>query len=408
MTRNADKAHSLDVSDGSREALLSRRSMLVRGTLGAASLLLPGALAACGSESSSGGSAPSAGSPAAATPSGTLDYIGWEGEDFHTAIGPFLNEHGVKLRPSAMASFDDALGKLQSGAADGTDLLGFSSSAIPRAVAQGQLQPIDPALIPNLENLLPEFAGDPPGSRGPSQVYDGEQRVFVPTIFSANGLVYDSAVVSTPPSSWFDVLEPEFKGKVGLYNDANVQFSAATQALGLRGDEVPKDGVQPVVELISKVLDQTKTVAPSVGDLVSQMISGDVVIAWAGYPGMNFYAAQGGKKTVKTALDLKEGAVTYFDGLAIPKGADNVGTAHAYINALLTPRTNASAANSIAAGPVVRGSAASLTPAVRGLYPTSGVRAFLARSPLQLLPPLESDEFVTQAEWAEKWNELTS
>jgi spermidine/putrescine transport system substrate-binding protein len=404
MTRNADTAHS----PGNPDSLLSRRSVLVRGTLGAASLLLPGALAACGSGSSSGGAAQKAGSAAAAGPSGPLDYIGWEGEDFHTAIGPFLKQYDVSLRANAMASFDDALGKLQSGAADGTDLLGFSSSAIPRAVAQGQLQPIDPALIPNLKNLLPEFAGNPPGSRGPSQVYDGKERVFVPTIFSANGLVYDAAVVRTPPSSWFDVLKPEFKGKVGLYNDANVQFSAATQALGLRGDEVPKDGLQPVVELITKVLDQTKNVAPSIGDLVTQMVSGDVVVAWAGYPGMNFYAAQSGKNTIKTALDLKEGAVTYFDGLAIPKGADNVASAHAYINALLTPRTNAKAANSIAAGPVVRGAARFLSTDVRGLYPTEGVGAFLARSPLQLLPPLESDQYVTQSEWAEKWNALTS
>ena len=68
---------------------------------------------------------------------------------------------------------------------------------------------------------------------------------------------------------------------------------------------------------------------------------------------------------------------------------------------------NAAISEAFAGGVVVEG-AEEFLPPNRRLYPAADLDTILEAAPLQILAPLESDEFVTQGEWIERFTQLTS
>ena len=69
------------------EVGVTRRRMMRYSAGAFAGLALPGVLAACGSDDSGGSTTTAAASGEAPTPSGTIDFFGWEGEDL-TGVAP--------------------------------------------------------------------------------------------------------------------------------------------------------------------------------------------------------------------------------------------------------------------------------------------------------------------------------
>jgi spermidine/putrescine-binding protein len=392
-----------------QDAQFSRRALL--GRAGAATVLLggvPSLLAACGGASEGQGAAAAgpAGVPGA---SGTLNYFGWEGEDFKAATASFREAHKLALKSEAMASLDDGIAKLQGGSGGGIDLLGVSGVAIPRIGAADVLVPIDESKIPNLANLARSFQRNPPGPAQPSQVFDAKgRRLAVPTYFGTQGLTYDTEVLEDAPTSWQDVFKPALKGKIGFYNDPGVQFCSAAWVLGMNPAQVPKAKLPAVTDFINRLLDQVRNISASVGDLTTAMVSGDVAVAFTGYPAIEIFAAASGKTSLRTTFALEEGGWSYMELLGIPKSADNADSAYAYIDNLLDPSVNAAAAESVGGAVVVSGADEHLAAASRRLYPYADLDSFLKTAPLLPFAPLESDQYVTQAEWAEHWTSLTS
>jgi putative spermidine/putrescine transport system substrate-binding protein len=64
----------------------------------------------------------------------------------------------------------------------------------------GLLEKLDESKVPNLKNVLPKLRSD----------------TFVPHIYSAQVLVYNPDTVKEPPTSFGDLLDPKWKGKVGM------------------------------------------------------------------------------------------------------------------------------------------------------------------------------------------------
>lgn len=96
-------------------------------------------------------------------------------------------------------------------------------------------------------------------------------------------------------------------------------------------------------------------IRPSIGyfhssKYISDLANGNICVA-VGYSGdiqqAKSRAAEAGGK-VKVAYDIpKEGAGSFFDMVAIPKDAENVDAAYAFMNYLLKPEVMASITNSV-------------------------------------------------------------
>lgn len=85
----------------------------------------------------------------------------------------------------------------------GVDVIYLSDSFSQLGIEQGLFQEIDPAKIPNLADIY-ELGRAPQGKYGPAYTIG---RV---------GLVYDSAKVNPPITSWADLWRADLKGSVSL------------------------------------------------------------------------------------------------------------------------------------------------------------------------------------------------
>jgi spermidine/putrescine transport system substrate-binding protein len=388
------------------EAPFTRRRALRYGAGAVAGLALPSVLVACGDDDDDGGSQETGGSggPAKAPQaSGTIDFFGWEGEDLKgiAPVEAFLKASGAKVKASYTPTLDDITPKLQGGG--GVDLLAYTSVVTERLQTNDLLQPLDTQKLPNLSKLLPRWQED-----NPQWIDDGE-RVFVPAFFQAFSIIYNSDEVTDPPTNYRGLLEPEFKDRIVTWAEPNAAFGVISDMLDIEQGKVPKDRIDELADTFQQFVQHSKSVAASPGDIVTQLVSGEVVAVFLGTPQFTLFAnGAGGKgKAAKDVVDVEGGNMSFTDGYGIPSGADNADSAYAFINNVLDPEVNAAISEAFAGGVVVEG-AEELLPAERRLYPSDRLEEILEAAPLQVLAPLESDEYVTQGEWIERFTQLTS
>jgi spermidine/putrescine transport system substrate-binding protein len=334
--------------------------------------------------------------------SGTEDFLSWEGYDIPDQLKAWREKNGVEVKATYIANHDEIQAKLLAGGgSQGYDIITYYQGYRPLYTELGILEPLDVEKIPNLVNLLPYFAS------GDKEFWVGADgvRTGIPWTWGSIGITYDSAVVTTEPTSWMQLLEPEWKGKVGLPDDPVGSFTLACHVLGKDPAAVPKADVGEVVDFLKQIIGQSKSIAPSFGDLATQLVSGDVAITWQGWAAMNSFAAAAGKDTVKTVVP-KEGAFSFCDAYALPKGADNADTTYSWMNEALDPKVNADAAVYLVGGVTVTGAPELLDDATRSLYPYEDLDGLLERAPFYNNPPKESDEYVTFDEWQAKWQEI--
>ena len=302
---------------------ISRRSLL-GGSFGAVAL---GALAsACGGSvqgtSGGGGGGKSTGNQ--------LTVFGWANYNDPAVVKTFTTQAGINVSLDVYNSNEEAIAKLS--AAQGTsgyDLYMPTGVYVPEQAKGGLLQELDHDLIPNLGNLEPSVLGQP---------WDPQNKYTVCKDWGSTGFLYDTTVVKRELRTWddfVDAMQRDASGQTAVIDAPNeinglYAWREATRADWTREDEQYLDEVEAFV---------LQEVAPHVK-------------AYDSYPGSTL--AQG-----KYALmqcwngDARLGLTTvddpdryrwvlgapltelWMDNWAIPKGAQHVQAAHAWINWIL-------------------------------------------------------------------------
>jgi len=370
---------------------------------GLATLMLAGApalLAACGGDDEASSTTPEA--PSA---SGNIDFLSWQGYDLPGKAVPsmkaWMEENQVTMKASYIANNDEFVAKFKAGGTKGVELTTYGQGFADYWTDLGILKPLDADKIPNLKNLFPFFASD----EGNYWVNTDGERFGVPLSWGLVALVYDSAVIPSPPTSFDIVFEPKYKGKVIVQDDPLSNFTTAAHYHGLGMSELTTEEFDTLKGFLKDVLAQTKGNAPTVGDAASLLASGEAVLMFSGWFAVAGFAAAAGGKTIKPALPEKGGYV-YVDSYAILPDADNVDTALAFINQTLTPETAAEAAISLTGGTAVADAVPLLTDELRSLYAYDSLDELFKTAPLFTTPPQESDEFVTYQQMLDAWDEL--
>jgi len=183
---------------------------------------------------------------------------------------------------------------------------------------EGYFEPIPAAKVPNLANVYPNLRN--PGDNG------------VRGIVSTIGIGYRKDLVKTPPKSWTDLwTNPEFKGKIGLYqigNTAAMLFLLMTAKIyGGSQDAIDRAFVE-----IKKLLPFTQ--ADWSGTLSTMLTRGDVTVAVIDFP--EIVALK--KKGVPVEMVVPtEGVVAFEQSFNILKNAPNKEDAYKYLNFILQP-----------------------------------------------------------------------
>jgi putative spermidine/putrescine transport system substrate-binding protein len=192
------------------------------------------------------------------------------------------------------------------------------------------LEKIDETKVPNLRHVLPKLRSD----------------TFVPHIYSAQVLVYNPETVKEPPTSFGDLLDPKWKGKIGSIGTLSfwLMMGASLYTSGNPSD------FEKAKEFMLKLNDNGLRLYPQTDALAPPFKSGEIevgivwlarTVMWrkGGFPVMGKFP--------------KEGAILYVSGMVMPKNAPNKETAYKYMNALLEPKAQQGFAENMSYMPTV-------------------------------------------------------
>jgi putative spermidine/putrescine transport system substrate-binding protein len=105
----------------------------------------------------------------------------------------------------------------------------FNIDATTKGTKAGIWESLDPKVITNLNKVLPAY-------RRPQ-----DKGVFFST--SAIGLMYNTKLVNPAPTSWKDLWDPRFKGKVAFWDAPNWSFNGLVATAKLNGGS--EDNIEP-------------------------------------------------------------------------------------------------------------------------------------------------------------------
>jgi putative spermidine/putrescine transport system substrate-binding protein len=183
-----------------------------------------------------------------------------------------------------------------------------------RATEADLAEPLTEANVPNLQHVQPNL-------RSPA---------FVPHIYSAQVIVYNADTVREPPQSFADLLDPKWKGKVGMVSTVApwVLMGASLARTGTTTDfDAAKDFMLKLNANGLRLYPETDSMAPAYksGEIDVGVIWLARTFMWrnTGFP-------------VKGQFP-KEGAILYVSGMVMPKNAPNKEAGFKYMNALLEP-----------------------------------------------------------------------
>jgi spermidine/putrescine transport system substrate-binding protein len=348
---------------GLTQRRVSRRDLFRYAGVGAGAVGLTSFLAACG-VSGTASPTPTGASPSAVdftkiygdgTPAGTLNFANWEdyidvdSKGNSPTLEQFTKEHGIKVNyKTVINSNEDFLAKIipviQNGQDTGYDLIVITNGGpIERMIRLGYLTPLDHQYLPNFDaNADPQVK---------NLIYDPGNKFTAVWQSGFTGIAYNSKVVKEPPSTFTDLFNPAYKGKVGMFGNNQDLPCAALVSIGIDPNEATPDQWQQAADAVTKArddgiirafYDQSYINALENGDtVITQAWSGDIFIAAApadfggdGFPEMKF-------------VFPTEGPLYWHDNMAIPLGAQHPVDAITYMNYVYDPNVAAKMADFI-------------------------------------------------------------
>lgn len=376
---------------------LTRRNFITRTTATVGTLSLGGIAAACGGGGGGSSAASTGGASAgAAKVGGTVVYLGWQGYDDKKAAKPVLSK-GVKLATTYVSNNDEIISKLRGGALGSVDIVTPYFGYIKPMVDAGMLQPIDYTRLTNAGGLLKQF--DKPDWN----TFDGKT-YSVPVVWGDGPFIYDAGALE-PPSSWLDLRDSKYKGKLVTLDDAlsNILIMSLAVNQGLDNPtRITKTQLTDVMRVWGEIKPNLVTIAPSYGDIGDLLSRGDVTACVAGWRFLIEQLAEKHKKL--SAHTPKEGSYAWCDNYCIPKDAPNADAAYAVIDTMVSAAGDAQIGAATGSA-VVNGDAIAKLPASqKKLYPYASIDAYFQQVRLYGLPPLEPEgDLATLKDWQAAW-----
>lgn len=330
-----------------------------------------------------------------------LYIYNWSSYIAPNTIANFEKQTGIKVIYDVFDSNEVLESKLMAGNT-GFDLVVPSDSFLDRQVKVGVFTPLDKSKLPNYqnldENLLKMLAN-----------HDPENQYAIPYMWLTTGIGYNVDQVKkilgedAPIDSWDLVLNPDNLKKLSrcgvAFLDAPTEiFSTVLNYLGLDPNSQNPADYKLATEHLSKLRPSVTYFHSS--KFINDLANGDVCVAigWSGDIMQSIQAAKDANNGVNVQYYIpKEGAIAYFDVFAIPKDADNIDEAYAFLNYLMEPEVIADISNHVYYANAVKNSLPYLDQHIKdnqAIYPSPETMNKLFS--LQVMPP-KIDKLMTRS-----------
>jgi len=300
-------------------------------------------------------------------------------------IAQFEADTGIKVIYDVYDSNEVLEGKLLAGRT-GYDVVVPTSDFLARQIMAGVFQPLQRDKLPNYGNL------DPAVMKTVSEFDPGNAHA-VPYMMGTTGIGYNRDKViavlgeDAPLDSWDLVFKRDNLAKLSqcgvAFLDAPTEmFAAALHYLGKNPNSTN------IADYNGAAKDLLKQLAPHVtyfhsSKYIDDLAGGEICVAigWSGDIAQAMVDADKAGNGVKVSYVIpREGALQFFDLLAIPADAPHVDEAHAFINFLMRPEIAAENTNHIWYPNPIPASMPMINPEITGdpaIYPPPEVKARL-------------------------------
>jgi len=278
-----------------------------------------------------------------------LNVYNWSDYIAEDTIAKFEAKFGVKVNYDVYDSNEVLEAKMLAGNS-GYDVVVPTSDFLRRQVAAGVYMELDKSKLPNLKNMDPELMAN-------AAVYDEGNKHAVIYMWGTTGIGYNVGKVrerlgeAAPTDSWALVFDPEVVSKLAdcgvTFLDAPTEMlPAAMNYAGLDPNSTKREDFEKGAEVLMAVRPHVRYFHSS--QYINDLANGEICVAvgWSG----DVFQAQARAEEAGNGVEIayvipKEGALQWFDMMAIPKDAPHPDLAHEFINFIMDPQITADITN---------------------------------------------------------------
>ncbi|TFG87850.1 MAG: polyamine ABC transporter substrate-binding protein [Chromatiales bacterium] len=323
----------------------------------------------------------------------TLNVYNWSDYIDESVIPDFTAETGIKVQYDVFDSNEVLETKLLAGST-GYDIVVPSASFLERQIKAGVFQKLDPARLPNLKNMDPEITQR-------VALHDPGNEHSVNYLWGTSGVGYNvdkiaAAMPDAPINSFAMFYDPKVVSKfkscgVAILDAPSEVVGTVLIYLGKDANSENPDDLAAAEKVLTAIRSNIKYINSS--KYIEDLANGEICLA-LGWSGDVLQARDRAVEadngiTIKYAIP-NEGAVMFFDMLAIPADAKHVKNAYLFIDYLMRPDVAAKNSNYVNFANSNAASYGLVSEEVLndpGIYPTAEVKT-------KLVPDLaESTEF---------------
>ena len=290
-------------------------------------------LAGCGRKAEG----PAAGGEAA--PAGAeekvLNVYNWSDYVDPAIIEQFTAETGIKVNYDVFDSNEVLETKLLTGNS-GYDVVVPSAYFLERQIQAGVFRKLDPSKLPNLANMDPEL-------QQRAAAHDPGNEHAVIYMWGTTGIGYDAGKIEAimpdaPVDSWSLIFDPDIVSRfkdcgVSVLEDPTDIVGTVLLWLGRDPNSEAQEDLDAAEAALLAIRPYIRKISSA--QVIEDLANGEVCIA-VGYSG-DVLQAQSRAEETGQAVDIRysipnEGALLWFDTLAIPADAAHPANAHAFID----------------------------------------------------------------------------
>jgi spermidine/putrescine-binding protein len=296
----------------------------------AALLILSLLVAACGGgdDSTAAGDAEAAGftcpepSPRMEITSSEVNLFVWTEYIPQEAIDCFEEVYDIQVNKDEYSTNEEMYAKLSAGGAN-YDLVQPTDYIVQLMIRQELLQKLDKSRLPVLEGFDPNYLDQP---------FDPGNEYTIPYQAGTDAIVVNTDVVTELPTSWADLWNPAYEGRMVSIDDSRAIIGLTLLTLGYDLNSTDpaqlEEAKTKLAELMPniKLFDSDSPKTALIGGNV------DLGIVWTG----EAFLAQQENPAIQYIYP-SEGAIAWQDNYAIPVDAPHLDAAYAWLNYSLQP-----------------------------------------------------------------------
>lgn len=270
---------------------------------------------------------PLASKRAMAAPEDQATYFTWGGYDIPELFQPYQAQHGELPNFSVFGGSEEALTKMRGGFV--VDVSHPCNQSMPRWVASGLFQPIDPSRLENWPDVIPSLVGIEGNDAGDGKVW------LTPFDWGQTSITYRTDLFELEGEESWDMLwDARYGGRLGSLSSGGDAWWCGAIKAGVDFADIATD---EAFEKISAVMREQRPLIRTYTDdtttLEQALASGEMVAAMTWNSSATLLKAE--EVPVEFAKP-KEGALTWVCGLMIHKDAPNIDRAYDVIDSLLS------------------------------------------------------------------------